>query len=1002
MTGQRETSSDSDGGGPNSGSRSSLGRGTVEHQHIVLIKRICDDFESQLIGGVSCDIETTLESARTDSSHPEFLRELLGELIALKLAHAQQPETEAAKIKSLFPGQKTRIDQLLKEFLSSHQDVATPENAGTTKVDDPTVLPALSVPDSSKKNADVRVGDTLGDYELVAKIGVGGMGQVFKARHRRMKRMVALKTLPDELSGSQELVQRFEREVEAAAKLDHPNIVTAYDAGEDSGIHFLVMKFIEGLDIATLISQQGALTPSQAVDLTLQAAKGLAYAHSRGIVHRDIKPANLLLDKSGTLQILDMGVARIEDSAKENLRPELTQAGAVMGTVDYLPPEQAIDSRKADNRSDIYSLGCSFYQMLTGAKVFQGDTMMQIILAHCDAPLPVLTKKVIGLPAEFDQVLEKMLAKKPADRFQNMDECISALERLHPLSKDLEIEILAEELPAEKAEVEGPVEERSGEEVSVVSDSPAVSATAEQGPSLNPLLLDWLLTCDLRRIRDIDELFQAIAIRIAEIDQMLVFALRQVLGSKKFQQLESSFLSIYKLVSTGSSGDLSIRNLPESRRVNVFVLDVSAEELESDLNANSHRQTWIYDKLFRKRFDYLVGEQTIELENYSAIYPFSLMIVDFDFSLNASERSVDRQIDLETLRKLAKIGEECFCMFLVNLSPNFFGDSIQRFEQLENVIDVRAILRQSKYDRWNEFRQQESSRMIGLTMPRVLVREPYRNYLMGDSANSNDDVATGIVFHEHEGFVPSEKLLWGRSCFAVAQPIIRSFRLYDWFSEVSGVDRDPKELAVEGEEPEASYDGGLIGQLPKTCFDTDAPGVACYPPTEIVISETDESIYSSLGLIPLFSVHQSYYVSLLSCQSVQRFRAMNTDDATANLRLSSMFNYMLCVCRMAHRLKMECRSQIGKSVGAETVQDHMQEWLMQHSSGQNRGFEQKMVKPFFDEATGFFVYEDVTDPGRYDCTIRLCPHHKYDSGKTRVVFEPVTLQMQLNANEEGG
>ena len=530
------------------------------------------------------------------------------------------------------------------------------------------------------------------------------------------------------------------------------------------------------------------------------------------------------------------------------------------------------------------------------------------------------------------------------------------------------------------------------------------SDSGGEQPCLNPLLLDWLVTCDLRKIRNIDELFQAIAIRIAEIDQMLVQAVRQVLGSDKFQQLESSFLSIYKLVATSSSGELSLRNMPDSRRVKVFVLDVSADELESDLNANSHRQTWIYDKLFRKRFDYLIGEQTIELENYSGIYPFSLMIVDFDFGLSPTETKDCRQIGLETLRKLAKIGEECFCMFLINLASNFFGDSIQRFEQLENVIDVQAIFRQSKYDRWNEFRQQESSRMIGLTMPRVLVREPYHNYLMGERETDSADQgqATRIIFHEHEGFVPSEKLLWGRSCFAAAQPIIRSFRLYDWFSDVSGVDRDPKQVVCEGEEIDPGYDGGLIGQLPETCFDTDAPGVACYPPTEIVISETDEAIYSSLGLIPLFSVHQSFYVALLSCQSVQRIRTMNTEDATTNLRLSSMFNYMLCVCRMAHRLKMECRTQIGKSVGPESVQDHMQEWLMQHSSGQNRGFEQKMIKPFFDEATGFFVYEDVTDPGRYDCTIRLCPHHKYDSGKTRVVFEPVTLQMQLNANEEGG
>ena len=173
---------------------------------------------------------------------------------------------------------------------------------------------------------------------------------------------------------------------------------------------------------------------------------------------------------------------------------------------------------------------------------------------------------------------------------------------------------------------------------------------------LNLQLVDWLLTCDLRKIRNLDELFSAIALQIAEIDRQMVEVVRQVLGSHQFRQLESSYRSIYKLISVSSSTDNSIRNLPSSRQVNVFVLDISAEELESDLNANSHRQTYIYDKLFRKRFDYLIGEQDIQLDDYSAIYPFSLMIVDFDFGsesdqfkkfvskIDATRTGVDSQI----------------------------------------------------------------------------------------------------------------------------------------------------------------------------------------------------------------------------------------------------------------------------------------------------------------------------------------------------------------------
>ena len=288
--------------------------------------------------------------------------------------------------------------------------------------------------------------------------------------------------------------------------------------------------------------------------------------------------------------------------------------------------------------------------------------------------------------------------------------------------------------------------------------------------SLNRQLVEWLLVCDLRRIRNLDELFSAIALQIAEIDRQLVAVVRQVLGSQKFRQLESSYRSIYKLIATSGSSDNSIRNMPSSRKVNVFVLDISAEELESDLNANSHRQTWVYDKLFRKRFDYLIGEQNIKLENYSAVYPFSLMIVDFDFGLNQtklesfSEKSM--QLGLDSIRKLARVGEECFCMFLISLAPNFFGESINSFSQLENVIDVKSILRQPRYSQWNEFRQQECSRMVGLSMPRVLVRTPYRNYQMRATVDSEGKTspATGIVFNEHEGYGKTEQFLWGSIC----------------------------------------------------------------------------------------------------------------------------------------------------------------------------------------------------------------------------------------------
>ncbi|MGA2620565.1 MAG: serine/threonine-protein kinase, partial [Thermoguttaceae bacterium] len=197
-------------------------------------------------------------------------------------------------------------------------------------------------------------GLVFGQYVVLDKLGEGGMGVVLKARHRWMERTVAIKVLASGAMKQPGAVERFHREVKAAAKLSHPNIVTAYDADEHQGMHFLAMEYVEGRDLATTVKDQGPLPIPQAVECILQAARGLQYAHGEGIVHRDIKPGNLLLDKKGTVKILDMGLARIAGPEAALGGPErLTTSGQVMGTCDYMAPEQAIDTHAADHRSDI-------------------------------------------------------------------------------------------------------------------------------------------------------------------------------------------------------------------------------------------------------------------------------------------------------------------------------------------------------------------------------------------------------------------------------------------------------------------------------------------------------------------------------------------------------------------------------------------------------------------------------------------------------------------------
>lgn len=269
----------------------------------------------------------------------------------------------------------------------------------------------------------------LGNYTIQDRIGAGGMGQVFKAEHRRMKRIVAIKMLPAAMTKDPLALARFQREVEAAAKLEHPNIVTAHDADQAGNVHFLVMQYVDGRDLSALVKKNGPLPVTKAVNYILQAARGLEFAHSKGVVHRDIKPGNLLLGGDGVVKILDMGLARI-DQPDGKAQAELTGTGTIMSTVDYMAPEQGVNTKSADARADIYSLGCSLYFLLTGKATYDGDTVAAKLLAHHHDPIPDLRQSEPDVPPQLEAVFKRMVAKKVEDRYQTMGEVVRALENL--------------------------------------------------------------------------------------------------------------------------------------------------------------------------------------------------------------------------------------------------------------------------------------------------------------------------------------------------------------------------------------------------------------------------------------------------------------------------------------------------------------------------------------------------------------------------------------------
>ncbi len=265
----------------------------------------------------------------------------------------------------------------------------------------------------------------LGKYKLLGHLGTGGMSSVYLAEHVLMQRRVAIKVLPKNRVEDSSYLARFHREAQAAAALDHRNIVRAYDVDSDGGIHYIVMEYVEGRDLQHIVKEDGPLHYITAADYIRQAAEGLGHAHAAGLIHRDIKPANLLVDRKNTVKLLDLGLARFADEEKASLTVAFDEN--VLGTADYLAPEQALDSHAADARADLYGLGCSFYYLLTGHPPFVGGTLPQRLMMHQKQPPPSILLDRPDAPADLIAICMKMMAKRPEHRYQSAAEVAQAL-----------------------------------------------------------------------------------------------------------------------------------------------------------------------------------------------------------------------------------------------------------------------------------------------------------------------------------------------------------------------------------------------------------------------------------------------------------------------------------------------------------------------------------------------------------------------------------------------
>src|ERR671921_1760115 len=267
---------------------------------------------------------------------------------------------------------------------------------------------------------DPRIGKVIAGYRIEERIGRGGMGVVYRAEHLNLQRRAAIKIIAPDLAESEGFRERFTREARIAAALQHPNIVTVYDAGEVDGLLYLAMQYIEGFDLAAMLRVEGRLRPYRAVDVCRQVAAALDAAHALGLIHRDVKPANVLIE-GRTAFLTDFGLTKRMDGT----HTELTRAGDVVGTIHYVAPEQ-IEGAQVSARSDVYSLGCLLYHCLTGQVPFSRDTDVAVIYAHLSEPPPKLTALRPELASGLDGVIAKALDKSPDRRFPSCSDLVNA------------------------------------------------------------------------------------------------------------------------------------------------------------------------------------------------------------------------------------------------------------------------------------------------------------------------------------------------------------------------------------------------------------------------------------------------------------------------------------------------------------------------------------------------------------------------------------------------
>ena len=441
----------------------------------------------------------------------------------------------------------------------------------------------------------------------------------------------------------------------------------------------------------------------------------------------------------------------------------------------------------------------------------------------------------------------------------------------------------------------------------------------------------WLTTYeDCSGLRTALDIELAITKSIADIDEVINEQINAVIHHKKFQQLEASWRGLWYLVSQAEA----------SRTIKIRVLDISWAEVSKDIErALDIDQSQLFQKIYSEEYGTPGGE------------PYGVLIGDYEISHKRSTRHP--YDDISTLAGLSQIAAASFAPFISAVSSEFFG--LDDFSTLGMPINLQSIFAQSEYIRWHSLREKQDSRFLGLTLPKILMRKPYRQ---------EPGSHKGVYFYEKQGKNGNSHYLWGNACYAFGGVLIREFTNVGWFGHIRGVPRD-------------QIGGGLITNLASVSFNTDKEGIAIKPSVDVVVTDTMERELSDLGLIPLCHCYDTTFGAFYSNQSVQnpKYRQSKVEDV--NAKLSAMLQHVLCASRIAHYLKVMIRDKIGSFVTAEECERFLMEWLFRYTTGRDDlDWEEQARYPL--RRANVKVTERADKPGQYYCVIHLVPHYQLD------------------------